>query len=269
MKTVELQYLEHPNLALRFLELEAIVKFTYEGNRSLFVEENEQLDQRSFYWQQAFNEAKRPDYIALRAALSKGEIGSLGDFYAALSKLNKPKVKGKALRDKKKRSGQEAYQREQLGNGFIDNSPLISAAKSAALALADDNASEDQIASKALELASEHPCDNPLTDDQMKTLIKVISDQITKHLKLDRIEAKILDEGNKNLYFMYGKIKRKVAVGDTIELGMNSAVELCKCSKSSVTPILKKLEKLGFISCIQKGKQGRHTGRASLYRRKA
>ena len=137
------------------------------------------------------------------------------------------------------------------------------------MALADDNASEDQIASKALELASEHPCDNPLTDDQMKTLIKVISDQITKHLKLDRIEAKILDEGNKNLYFMYGKIKRKVAVGDTIELGMNSAVELCKCSKSSVTPILKKLEKLGFIDCIQKGKQGRHTGRASLYRRKA
>ena len=269
MKTVELQYLEHPNLALRFLELEAIVKFTYEGNRSLFVEENEQLDQRSFYWQQAFNEAKRPDYIALRAALSKGEIGSLGDFYKDLSKLNKPKVKGKALRDKKKRSGQEAYQREQLGDGFIDNPPLISAAKSAALALADDNASEDQIASKALELASEHPCDNPLTDDQMKTLIKVISDQIAKHLKLERIEAKILDEGNKNLYFMYGKIKRKVAVGDTIELGMNSAVELCKCSKSSVTPILKKLEKLGFIYCIQKGKQGRHTGRASLYRRLA
>jgi ribosomal protein S19E (S16A) len=94
-------------------------------------------------------------------------------------------------------------------------------------------------------------------------------DQIAKHLKLDRIEAKILDEGNKNLYFMYGKIKRKAAVGDTIELGMNSAVELCKCSKSSVAPILKKLEKLGFINCIQKGKQGRHSGRASLYRRKA
>ena len=109
MKTVELQYLEHPNLALRFLELEAIVEFTYEKNRSIFAEEHEQLDQRSFHWRQSFNEAKRPDYIALRAALSKGEIGSLGDFYKALSKLNKPKVKGKALRDKKKRLGQETY----------------------------------------------------------------------------------------------------------------------------------------------------------------
>ena len=269
MKTVELQYLEHPNLALRFLELEAIVKFTYEKNWSLFAEEYEQLYQKSFYWRQSFIDAKRPDYTALKDSLNKDEIECLDGFYAALSKLSKPKIKGKALRDKKKRSGQEAYQREQLGDGFIDNPPLISAAKKAALALADDDAGEDEIAAKALKLASEHPCENPLTDDQMKTLIKVISDQIAKHLKLERIEAKILDEGNKNLYFMYGKIKHKTAVGDTIELGMNSAVELCKCSKSSVAPILKKLEKLGFISCIQKGKQGRHTSRASLYRRKA
>ena len=269
MKTVELQYLEHPNLALRFLEIEAIVEFTYEGNLSLFAEEHEQLDQRSFHWRQAFFDAGRKEYHGLKIALNKGEIGSLEEFYKALSKLNKPKIRGKALRDKKKRSGQEAYQRVQLGDSFIDNPPLISAAKKAALSLADDDTSEDQIASKALELASEHSCDIPLTEGQMKTLNNVISDQIAKHLKLDRIEAKILDEGNKNLYFMYGKIKRKAAVGDTIELGMNSAVELCKCSKSSVTPILRKLEKLGFIYCIQKGKQGRHTGRASLYRRVA
>ena len=137
------------------------------------------------------------------------------------------------------------------------------------MALADEDAGEDKIAAKTLDLASEHSDDNPLTDNQMKTLINVISDQIAKHLKLKQIEARILDEGNKNLYFMYGKIIRKAAVGNTIELGMNSAVELCKCSKSSVAPILKKLEKLGFISCIQKGKQGRHTGRASLYRRVA
>ena len=58
LKTVELQYLEHPNLALRFLELEAIVKFTYEKNRSLFAEEYEQLYQRSFYWRQSFKASR-------------------------------------------------------------------------------------------------------------------------------------------------------------------------------------------------------------------
>ena len=218
-------------------------------------------------WADHYNSKAKQVHRGLMHDLNTGVYATLDEFYQALKHLLKPKVRGKALRDKKKRSGQEAYQRVQLGDSFIDNPPLISAAKKAALSLADDDTSEDQIASKALELASEHSCDIPLTDGQMKTLNNVISDQIAKHLKLDRIEAKILDEGNKNLYFMYGKIKCKAAVGDTIELGMKSAVELCKCSRSDVKPILKKLEKLGFIYCIQKGKQGRHTGRASLYRR--
>ena len=112
MKTAALQYLEYPNLALRFRELETTVEFTYEKHRSLFAEEHEQLDQSSFHWRQSFNEAKRPDYIALNKSLNKGEIECLEDFYAALSKLSKPKIKGKALRDEKKRLGQEAYQRE-------------------------------------------------------------------------------------------------------------------------------------------------------------
>ena len=78
------------------------------------------------------------------------------------------------------------------------------------MALADDDAGEDEIAAKALELASEHPCDDPQTDDQMKTLNKVISDQIAKHLKLDRIEAKILDEGNKNVCLCTAKSNAKL-----------------------------------------------------------
>ena len=78
MKTVELQYLEHPNLALRFIELEAIVKFTYEKNWSLFAEEYEQLYQKSFYWRQSFIDAKRPDYTALKDSLNKDEIECLG-----------------------------------------------------------------------------------------------------------------------------------------------------------------------------------------------
>ena len=269
LKTVELQYLEHPDRSICFLELHALKRFSFDGNMTDLLDEYTEINNRWMFWSEHYNAKAKQVHRDLMFDLNKGVYATIDEFYEALKHLLKPKVRGKALRDKKKRSGQKAYQREQLGDGFIDNPPLISAAKKAALALADDDAGEDEIAAKALELASEHPCDNPLTDDQMKTLIKVISDQIAKHLKLERIEAKILDEGNKNLYFMYGKIKHKTAVGDTIELGMNSAVELCKCSKSSVAPILKKLEKLGFISCIQKGKQGRHTGRASLYRRKA
>ena len=78
LKAVELQYLEHPNLALRFLELEAIVKFTYEENWSLFAGEYEQLYQKSFYWRQSFIDVKRLDYIALNKSLNKDETEGLG-----------------------------------------------------------------------------------------------------------------------------------------------------------------------------------------------
>ena len=99
---------------MRFLELEAIVKFTYQKNRSLFAEEHEQLYQRSFYWRLSFNEVKRPDYIALNKSLNNGEIECLDGFYAALSKLSKPKIKGKALRDKKNNQAKRLIKENSL-----------------------------------------------------------------------------------------------------------------------------------------------------------
>ena len=45
------------------------------------------------------------------------------------------------------------------------------------------------------------------------------------------------------------------------------AVKEEHCSKSNVKTIMRKLEKLGAIKCIQKGKSGSFTKRANLYRR--
>ena len=39
---------------------------------------------------------------------------------------------------------------------------------------------------------------------------------------------------------MYGKIKRTITVGETIELGLTSASKLCGCSRTDVKPILYK-----------------------------
>lgn len=76
----------------------------------------------------------------------------------------------------------------------------------------------------------------------MITLCDFIERQISKHLKLDRIEAKILDEDNKNLYFMWGKIRRRYTKGDTFTLPTGQASKLVHCSKSEIVPIMKKLE---------------------------
>ena len=88
-----------------------------------------------------------------------------------------------------------------------------------------------------------------------------------KHLKLDKVEAAILDEDNKSLYFMWGKIKREHPKGDTFVWSVKEAAAKCKCSKSDVGHLMKTLEKLGAITLIQAGKAGKNSGRAALYRR--
>ncbi len=45
--------------------------------------------------------------------------------------------------------------------------------------------------------------------DTFRTLWTYLDKQVEKHLNLDRIEAAILDEDNKNLYFMWGNLIKR------------------------------------------------------------
>ena len=260
-------YIKHHDPSIRYIEAQAIKKFIYNGNAFKMYENHEDIARGWSYWADAYNGKASQNQRALMKDLNSGVYQEIDSFYVSLKELLKPKPRGKALKDKKKRTSQKAFQKESLGDAFIDNNQLISAAKKASLDLADANADQPTIILRAKVLAELYSHDAPLTDEQLQTLIDLINNQIDKHLKLDRIEVKILDQNNKNLYFMYGKIKRKVTVSETIELGLTSASKLCGCSRTDVKPTLKELEKLGFIKCIQKGKQGSTSGRSSLYRR--
>ena len=101
----------------------------------------------------------------------------------------------------------------------------------------------------------------------MTVLIDLIQRQIDNHMRPDNIEAKIIDANDKNLWFMWGKIKRTYPVGGTFPLPTEEARKLCGCSKTDVAPIMKKLEKLGVITRTQKGARGANSGRAAIYRR--
>ena len=260
-------YIKHHDLSIRFIEAQAIRKFIYNGNAFKMYENHEDIEKGWAHWAEAYSSKASQNQRALMKDLNSGVYQEIDSFYDSLKELLKPKPRGKALKDKKKRTSQKAFQKESLGDAFIDNNQLISEAKKASLDLADANADQPTIILRAKVLAELYSHDAPLTDEQLQTLIDLMNNQIDKHLKLDRIEAKILDQNNKNLYFMYGKIKRKVTVSETIELGLTSASKLCGCSRTDVKPILKELEKLGFIKCIQKGKQGSTLGRSSIYRR--
>ena len=106
-----------------------------------------------------------------------------------------------------------------------------------------------------------------LSPEQLDTLITYIQAQVDKHLRLDRVEASIIDTDNKNMYFMWGKIKRQIVKKDTFAWTNAEAAKEAHCSKGDVKTIMRNLEKLGAIKCIQKGKSGSFTRRANLYRR--
>ena len=69
------------------------------------------------------------------------------------------------------------------------------------------------------------------------------------------------------MYFMWGKIKRRYVKKDTFAWTNAVAAKEARCSKGDVKTIMRKLEKLSAIKCIQKGKSGSFTRRANLYRR--
>ena len=69
------------------------------------------------------------------------------------------------------------------------------------------------------------------------------------------------------MYFMWGKIKRQIVKKDTFAWTNAVAAKQAHCSKGDVKTIMRNLEKLGAIKCIQKGKSVSFTRRANLYRR--
>ena len=223
-------------------------------------------EQRAVYWVDSFNAKAKEKHHLIKGKLYRKEITTMEEFYNELDKLLKPKLLGKALKDKKQRTAQSAYQKEQLGDAFIDNNVLLSKAKQSAFQLAEDNADKDMIVAKANELVKEHS-NEALSDEQLNTLITYIEKQINNHLKLDRVEASIIDTDDKSMYFMWGKIKRRYVKKDTFAWTNAVAAKEAHCSKGDVKTIMKKLEKLGAIKCIQKGKSGSFSRRANLYRR--
>jgi hypothetical protein len=263
------QFTEHPDKAIRFVEYQALLRLVYSGDTRALLEAHPEVEGRWPYWQDYYHSKPHKKHKELMSELMAGVYPTIDNFYVGIKKLLKPAIKGKALRDKKKRTAQKEYQKEKLGEAYIDNDELISQARKVALELADTGADEEAINIKVKVLAEMYTWDAPLSDIQLENLTDFVKAKIEKHLKLDRIEAKILDARDKNLYYMYGQIKRKINVGDMIELGLVSAAKLGGCSRTYVKPVLSKLERLGFITCTQKGKQGSQTYRSSIYRREA
>jgi hypothetical protein len=262
------KFFEGDNKLIAHLEWEAIRVIHFEGSHMDIADAYPKFEQRQFYWIDPFQDKATKAHHEIKRRLHENEIGSLNEFYEALQPLFKPKPRGKMLKDKKARTAQSAYQKQQLGDAFIDNKALLKDAREMAFKVAESNKDDNVLNEAVTSLLMKHGF-SEFTLDQQKTLWNYIERQADKHLVLERVEAAILDDNDKNLYFMWGRIKRWHPKGHTFAWKTADAAKLAKCSKSDVKRLMSRLEKLGAIKCIQEGKAGSSGGRAAIYRREA
>jgi len=266
MLPIKFKFVEHPDKSVRFLEYTAILRIRYENKYGRLVEAHDDISRNWMSWSDHFFSKAKPEHKELHLKVVNKSIETLEQFYEALEALNKPKLRGKALTDAKKRICRKTFQQEALGSAFINNDALFSAANKEAFVLSEENATDENISRKIHELVMLHNEQKELTHEQMETLFNYIKNKIYEHQKLNRVEAAILDQDDKTLYFMYGKLRRKHIKGETFACPTNVARQLAKCSKSDVGKVMKKLEHLGAITKIQKGKAGAYSKQAAIYR---
>ena len=268
MTDIKPRFFDHPDLCVRFMEWQAIKSIVFKGKHKDHYDYFDAYSQRWPFWSDHYQYHSKENHKQIMVQVGNGTYQSMNDFYGAINKLLKPRKLGKALKDAKRRTAQAAYQLERYGEDFIDNPDLFKEARQVAKYIADRGRGDELFLDQLTQLVFRHNASN-FTDGQIKTIWIFLDRQVEKHLKLDRVEAAILDDDDKNLYFMWGKIKREFPKGDTFTWPTAKAAKICHCSKQDVKPIMKKLEKLGAIKLLQAGKRGAHSSRAALYLREA
>ena len=263
----EPRFFDQKNKVLAHLEWEAIRYICFDGSHLEISNAYPKHEKRQSYWLEPFNTKATERQRHIRQLVMQRKIRTLGDFYALLQPILKPRARGKALKDKKKRTAQAAFQRAKLADAFVENRPLMIAARKIAMELSEGKASNEQVVNKVDKIIVEHSGHKPLSAAQKQTVIQFVERQIQKNQNSDKFERLIIDADDKNLYFMWGKIKRHCAVGDTIAWTTARAAKEAHCSKTLVAPIMKQLVSLGAVTLIQAGKAGRNSGRAAIYRR--
>ena len=268
MTDIKPRFFESENKVLAHLEWEAIRMICFGGSHMGIDDAYPKFERSRTHWTQYYYDNAKDEHHSIKGKISKKEYQSLDEFYDAIKPMLKPKPRGKMLKDLKRRNAQKEHQRDNKGEAFIDNDLLLSAAARSAFDLAEARADEAAVALKAVGLAGQFDNGTPLNELQMSVLRDYIQQRIDKHQKLDRVEAALIDDPDKNVYYMWGQIKRRCLKDDTIAWPYATAAKYGRCSRTQVSKIMNKLTKFGAVTRVQEGKRGANSGRVAIYKRK-
>ena len=89
---LELQYLEHPDRSICFLELHALKRFSFNRNMTDLLDEYPEINNRWMFWSEHYNAKAKQVHRDLMFDLNKGVYATIDEFCEALKHLLKPKV---------------------------------------------------------------------------------------------------------------------------------------------------------------------------------
>jgi hypothetical protein len=261
MATVTARFFESGPVLLALLEWTAIQKLAFHGDAGQMATHFAEHQKAQAGWVKMFNRDATQHHRDIYADIITGKIASLPAFYARIDRLaaSRP-APGKSKTSAKK----PAITEDKFEH--INNPALLDDIKQLAFELAGRNASPETATDTVVELMVKHNFLNP-TDSQIKVLFEYLEGQMANHLLADRVEAAIIDTDDKNLIFMWNKIKRKFPRYDNFVWPSSLAAKEGKCSKSEVRPIMQMLEKLGAIRRMKTAPDGQYSARAAVYRR--
>ena len=256
------KYFEHEDKCISFIEWKALEKFTGQPSHKQYPDHN----QRYGFWADHFTEKKKQWHLKLYQDFMNGTIPSLVEFYKVLeARVNGRKPRALGANERKQQTQRE-YQKERLGDAFVENDALISAIKLKAKELANTRTPDDDFLNEVSELASELS-ETPLSEDQIKAMSGLISNEISRRQALDRAEATLIDMDNKDAWFLWGKIKRNHTKESKFTLSVREVAAYTGASKDKGTELKKALVDAGVIEELSKGKSSKTERIAGLYKR--
>lgn len=256
------KYLQDPDLCLRYLEWRALDKFGPSPATAQYPE----YSSKWAYWADHFTQHKKDWHAAIYLDLIKNKLSTLEEFYTRVEKNAQPNLTAATKAQNRKALGRKQYQRNTLADDFIENDELIARA----LQLAQSSVHGKGISSPIPDLVNQVLLQFPkanLSEGQLETLAGLLKRRIEKLAALQTAESSLVNENDKNAWFLWGKIKSRYAIEDTFSLSSREISNLAQCSKNDGSKLLKLLVKSGVISMQSEGKSHQHKRVAGIYKR--
>ena len=251
-----------PLLAL--LEWTAIQKILCKGNSQHMAASFPNMERRYSAWVSAFDRQAKPIHRNIYAEIITGNIVSMPEFYKRIDGVMPAKLRNIPAAPHQNEQPDKLARDD--GSDIIQNHALLADVKQIAFELAEQNRAPETATDRVVQLMVKHNFLTP-TDTQIKRLFDYLEKQMAHYLALNMVEAAIIDSDDKNLIFMWNKIKRRFPKDEIFVWPSSVAAKQGKCSKSEVRPIMQKLETLGAITRLKGVTPGSYSKRAIHYRR--